>query len=204
MLAFGRKKNLCLNSFCQLRCSCLQSNYCRVCLYPRRRLRAWLTHLTLLLPWHHVCSTDPPQTGQFPNGCSNVRTTWVIFSKTHKKTKCETKIKRPSEQHMIVIWLRFCGGRQNRPLCSPMAPGVHLWRWTPGTLWNTCQDPFSRKDFCGVVRSNWANQPFASCVASTFDGGRQGRAITPRRTTGVAASLWPSLKLSTRLPLEPE
>ena len=116
----------------------------------------------------------------------------------------DTKIKRPSEQHMIVIWLRFCGGRQNRPLCSPMAPGVHLWRWTPGTLWNTCQDPFSRKDFCGVVRSNWANQPFASCVASTFDGGRQGRAITPRRTTGVAASLWPSLKLSTRLPLEPE
>ena len=84
MLAFGRKKNLCLNSFCQLRCSCLQSNYCRVCLYPRRRLRAWLTHLTLLLPWHHVCSTDPPQTGQFPNGCSNVRTTWVIFSKTQR------------------------------------------------------------------------------------------------------------------------
>jgi hypothetical protein len=38
----------------------------------------------------------------------------------------DTKIKRPSEQHMIVIWLRFCGGRQNRPICSPMAPGVHL------------------------------------------------------------------------------
>ena len=113
----------------------------------------------------------------------------------------ETKIKRPSEQHMIVIWLRFCRGRQDLPLCSSMAPGVHRWRWTPGTLWNPCQDPFSRKDFSGVVRSNCSNQEFGSSVASTVKGGRQGRAVTPRRVPGVAASLWSSLKLSTRLPL---
>ena len=38
LLSGGKK--FCLNSFCQLRRSCLQSNYCRVCLYPRRWLRA--------------------------------------------------------------------------------------------------------------------------------------------------------------------
>ena len=104
------------------------------------------------------------------------------FRRHTRRQSAKTKIKRPSEQQHDCDLATLSVVDAKTDLFVRLWPlASHLWRWTPGTLWNTCQDPFSRKDFCGVVRSNWANQPFASCVASTFDGGTPGESNHPEK-----------------------